>query len=177
MIYLALLLFRIYLIATLKANKNCLSIMWVSWSSSSFNAADEWCGLFILFGWCCCYRCMHNHTLLALSFWEITPFWLKLLHFQFQYGNPDVLCSPLVDAKTSGKNLVVGFMSLHLLYLLCISGWFPVQFYYNMWELFYLLSTGFRQTDLPRQLILYASSYIWLCYLLFSCIVGIAFHF
>jgi hypothetical protein len=31
----------------------------------------------------------------------------NLYHLQFQYGNPDVLCSPLVEAKKNGTDLVV----------------------------------------------------------------------
>ncbi|XP_039121553.1 probable serine protease EDA2 isoform X3 [Dioscorea cayenensis subsp. rotundata] len=40
----------------------------------------------------------------------------------FQYGNPDVLCSPLVDAKTSGKNLVEAYSSYVKDYYLGIFG-------------------------------------------------------
>lgn len=31
----------------------------------------------------------------------------NLYHLQFQYGNPDVLCAPLVEAKKNGTYLVV----------------------------------------------------------------------
>ena len=31
----------------------------------------------------------------------------SLYHLQFQYGNPDVLCSPLAEAKKNGTDLVV----------------------------------------------------------------------
>jgi hypothetical protein len=31
----------------------------------------------------------------------------NLCHLQFQYGNPDALCSPLVEAKKNGTDLVV----------------------------------------------------------------------
>jgi hypothetical protein len=30
-----------------------------------------------------------------------------MLFLQFQYGHPDVVCSPLINAKKDGKNLVV----------------------------------------------------------------------
>lgn len=32
---------------------------------------------------------------------------LKFLNLQFQYGNPDKLCTPLVEAKKAGEDLVV----------------------------------------------------------------------
>jgi hypothetical protein len=36
--------------------------------------------------------------------------------FQFQYGNPDILCKPIVKAKKDGEDLVVCFSnSIHLL--------------------------------------------------------------
>lgn len=38
----------------------------------------------------------------------------NLYHLQFQYGNPDVLCSPLVEAKKNGTDLVVSCMVVHI---------------------------------------------------------------
>lgn len=40
-----------------------------------------------------------------LNFHKLVIFEFKIL--QFQYGNPDKLCSPLVEAKKAGDDLVV----------------------------------------------------------------------
>lgn len=48
----------------------------------------------------------------STSICDLIVCWKQLLieslyHLQFQYGNPDVLCSPLVEAKKNGTDLVV----------------------------------------------------------------------
>jgi len=45
--------------------------------------------------------------------WHHLPF-SGSLNVQFQYGNPDKLCKPLVDAKKAGEDLVVWFALLYL---------------------------------------------------------------
>lgn len=55
-------------------------------------------------------------TFLSVRFF-LTKYWLSLSVkiLQFQYGNPDTLCSPLVEAKNAGNDLVVfmSFFSAH----------------------------------------------------------------
>jgi hypothetical protein len=41
---------------------------------------------------------------------------------QFQYGNPDILCLPLVAAHTPGQDLVVLTISPHSCYFPFLSG-------------------------------------------------------
>ena len=51
---------------------------------------------------------------------------MKVLDFvnveQFQYGNPDILCLPLVAAHTPGQDLVVLTISPHSCYFPLLSG-------------------------------------------------------
>lgn len=55
------------------------------------------------------------HQVAFCNFYSLCSLSFQILHLQFQYGNPDTLCSPLINAKKSGKNLVVGLLSLQLL--------------------------------------------------------------
>lgn len=50
------------------------------------------------------------HPVAFCNFYSLCSLSFQILHLQFQYGNPDTLCSPLINAKKSGKNLVVGFI-------------------------------------------------------------------
>lgn len=61
-----------------------------------------------------------------------------MVTFQFQYGNPDSLCGPLVEAKNAEQNLVV-WISLFSPYSVSFNSF--LSFYYIE---FLLLSTDFK---------------------------------
>lgn len=86
--------------------------------SLCFAAWNRW-RLFLLFGWCCCYSSKYydyvgfiiNCIFVYLNFINSLLFFLDLWILQFQYGNPDKVCEPLVKAKKDGEDLVVCFSS------------------------------------------------------------------
>lgn len=55
-------------------------------------------------------------------FWDEWKCWTLFYVVQFQYGNPDILCLPLVAAHTPGQDLVVLTISPHSCYFPFLSG-------------------------------------------------------
>lgn len=85
------------------------------WSFSPVFAAEDWWWFPVFPGGCCSYSgrgVRHFNYSVKNLFFQLCYHQLSAI-LQFQYGNPDKLCSPMIEAKKAGEDLVVTLFSKH----------------------------------------------------------------